>query len=217
MFDHDGVVVDSFEVFSAALAVSCRALGVDGVRTAEHVRTLFDGNVYERLSAAGADGGQADRALGEALDALDRALPRLQPFPGMPALLRRLGGSRDLAIVTSNRERVVARFLERHGIGTVVTIAGAESGRSKVEKMRGLIERHPGQAVYWFVGDTAGDMREALLAGATPVGVAWGWHEPERLLAAGAARIAGTPAELLALLSAESSGDAGTGMESPGE
>ena len=75
-------------------------------------------------------------------------------------------------------------------------VAGAETARSKVEKIHALQERFPGQDVYWYVGDTAGDVREAREAGATPVGVAWGWHEPEMLLEAGAERVA-APAELL--------------------
>ena len=53
------------------------------------------------------------------------------------------------------------------------------------------------------MGDTAGDIREAREAGVTPVGVAWGWHEPELLLEAGAERVAVTPAELLTILAPE--------------
>ena len=33
--------------------------------------------------------------------------------------------------------------------------------------------------------------------GSTPVGVAWGWHEPQMLMEAGAERVAASPAELL--------------------
>ncbi len=76
-------------------------------------------------------------------------------------------------------------------------VAGAETARSKVEKIHALLARFPGQEVYWYVGDTAGDIREAREAGVTPLGVAWGWHEPEMLVEAGAERIAASPAELL--------------------
>ena len=76
-------------------------------------------------------------------------------------------------------------------------VAGAETARSKVEKIHALLARFPGQEVYWYVGDTAGDIREAREAGVTPLGVAWGWHEPEMLMEAGAERIAASPAELL--------------------
>ena len=56
------------------------------------------------------------------------------------------------------------------------------------------------------------DMREARLAGATPLGVAWGWHDREQLEAAGAERIAESPADLLAIVAPELAADfLGTG------
>ena len=97
------------------------------------------------------------------------------------------------------------RAVAECGISSLLLMenAGAETARSKVEKIHALRERFPDQDVYWYVGDTAGDVREAREAGATPLGVAWGWHEPEMLLEAGAERIAATPAELLTILAPE--------------
>jgi phosphoglycolate phosphatase len=203
MFDHDGVVVDSFAVFGTAFAAACVEAGIPGVRTPADVVGLFAGNIYESLRTAGADVGQSRRAVCAAAEALERELPRLRPFPGMTDLLRSLSAVHDVVIVTSNTEGLVKRFLARHGLGEGVAVAGAESGRSKVDKIRALIARHPGQDVYWFVGDTEGDMREAGLAGATPVGVAWGWHDPARLRAAGARCVAGSAGELHRLLAPE--------------
>jgi phosphoglycolate phosphatase len=206
MLDHDGVLVDSLEIFSASFLVGCRREGV-AVATQLDVLALFEGNVYERLREAGADDGQIRRIVGASAAALRVALPALRPFPLMPEVLRELAEARHLVVVTSNSADVVRVFLRRHEIRGVAEIAGAEVGHSKVEKISELIGRFPGQAEYWFVGDTAGDMREARLAGATPVGVAWGWHEPELLAAAGAERIAQTPADLLAIVAPELSAD----------
>jgi len=127
-------------------------------------------------------------------------------------VLADLAEARHLVIVTSNAGDVVELFLKRHGIAGVAEVAGAEAGRSKVAKIEALMARFPGQADYWFVGDTAGDMREARLAGARPLGVAWGWHDREQLEAAGAERIAETPADLLAIVAPELAADfLGTG------
>jgi phosphoglycolate phosphatase len=60
--------------------------------------------------------------------------------------------------------------------------------------------RYPGQARYFYVGDTRGDMLEGAQAGATPLGAGWGWHDAAELRAAGAAYVAATPAALLAFL-----------------
>jgi phosphoglycolate phosphatase len=135
--------------------------------------------------------------------ALVRARHWLKPFPLMPQVLEELAEERTLVIVTSSPGDVVEGWLHGHDVGGVSEVAGAETARSKVEKIRGLQERFPGQAVYWYVGDTSGDIREAREAGATPVGVAWGWHEPQMLLEAGAERVAASPAELLSILAPE--------------
>lgn len=207
MLDHDGVVVDSLEIFSASFLVGCRREGFSAVATQEDVLALFAGNVYESLRAAGADDGQIRRIVRGSADAMRVALPALHPFPLMPEVLGELAEARHVVIVSSNTADVVEAFLRRHRIHGVAEVAGAEAGHSKVAKIRGLVARFPGQDVYWFVGDTAGDMREARLAGATPVGVAWGWHEPELLEEAGAERIAQAPADLLAIVAPELSAD----------
>jgi phosphoglycolate phosphatase len=207
MLDYDGVVVDSFEIFSASFLVGCRREGLERIATQDDVLALFAGNVYESLRAAGADDGQIHRVVRGSADAMRVAMPALRPFPLMPNVLAELSEARHLAVVTSNTQDVVEAFLRRHDIAGVAEIAGAEAGHSKVGKIRELIARFATQDVHWFVGDTAGDMREARLAGATPVGVAWGWHGPEILEKAGAERIAHTPADLLAIVAPELSAD----------
>ena len=199
MLDYDGVIVDSYEVFTTALIDACRMAGIQGVTSPEDVVALFEGNVYESLRAKGAADAAIRDAVGRAAGALHRALPWLRPFPLMPQVLNELASARRVVVVTSNAEHLVRAFLDKHGIDDV-DVAGAESGRSKVEKIERLLADHPGQELTWFVSDTAGDMREARLAGVTPLGVAWGWHEPEQLLAAGAEAIADTPADLLAIV-----------------
>jgi phosphoglycolate phosphatase len=212
MLDHDGVVVDSFEIFTSSFVEACRRVGLQQVTSAEDVLALFDGNFYESLRVAGAEDAQIREAMIRTAGALRLAMPALRPFPLMPEVLNDLGEARHVVIVSSNASDVVELFLKRHGIAGVAEVAGAESGRSKVAKIEALIARFPGQASYWFVGDTAGDMREARLAGATPLGVAWGWHGRQELEAAGAERIADTPADLLAIVAPELAADfLGTG------
>jgi len=212
MLDHDGVVVDSLEIFTTSFAEACRRVGLRQIASVADVLALFDGNFYESLRDAGADDTQIREAMGRTADALRVAMPALRPMPLMLEVMADLAEARHLAVVTSNASDVVERFLKRHGITGVAEVAGAEAGRSKIGKIQALIARFPGQADYWFVGDTAGDMREARLAGATPLGVAWGWHGKDLLEEAGAARIAETPADLLAIVAPELTADfLGTG------
>ena len=207
MLDHDGVVVDSFEIFTTSFVEACRRVGLSRIATTDDALALFEGNFYESLRAAGADDAQISATMRRTATALRLAMPALRPFPLMAEVLADLAEARHLVIVSSNASDVVELFLKRHGIRGVAEVAGAEAGRSKVAKVEALIARFPGQASYWFVGDTAGDMREARLAGATPLGVAWGWHGREQLEGAGAERIADTPADLLAIVAPELAAD----------
>ncbi len=151
--------------------------------------------------------GVPDAQVAEVLRRLGASLIRarhwLKPFPLMPQVLAELADVRTVVVVTSSPNDVVEGWLRGHNVSGVAEVAGAETARSKVEKIHALRERFPGQATYWYVGDTSGDIREAREAGATPVGVAWGWHEPELLHEAGAERIAAAPAELLTILAPE--------------
>ncbi len=200
MLDHDGVVVDSFEVFSYALVEACRRVGVEGVATAEDVLGLFEGNVFEGLRALGADDAAVREVVLRSARAVRNALPWIKPFPLMPQLLDELGDTQHIVVVTSSEEEAVWALLHRFKVTGVAEVAGVGAGESKVEKIESLRRRFPDQAAAWFVGDTVGDMREARSAGAVPCGVAWGWHSPDLLLEAGAAAIAETPADLLRIV-----------------
>jgi len=49
----------------------------------------------------------------------------------------------------------------------------------------------------YYVGDTAGDVREGRAAGVRTVAVTWGWHSREKLAAAGPEFLVDNPVELL--------------------
>ncbi len=200
MFDYDGVIVDSFDIFSAAFVDACRVVGIQGFTQQEDLLPVMEDNFYASMRARGVPDEQVAEVLQRLGAALVRARHWLKPFPLVSQVLEELAEARTVVIVTSSPGDVVRGWLRGHDVGGVSEVAGAETARSKVDKIHALQERFPGQDVYWYVGDTTGDIREAREAGATPVGVAWGWHEPQALLEAGAERIAASPAELLTIL-----------------
>jgi hypothetical protein len=54
LFDHDGVIADSLDVFVPAIIEGCERAGVAGVRSREDVLRLYEDNVYESLAGLGA-------------------------------------------------------------------------------------------------------------------------------------------------------------------
>jgi phosphoglycolate phosphatase len=53
-----------------------------------------------------------------------------------------------------------------------------------------------------MIGDTSYDMAMAKAAGVRAIGVAWGYHDEQELLAAGADYVAGQPSEIAELVKA---------------
>ena len=52
----------------------------------------------------------------------------------------------------------------------------------------------------FVVGDTSFDMAMAASAGAAPIGAAWGYHDAEELIEAGAVAVAERPLQVLQLV-----------------
>lgn len=128
-------------------------------------------------------------------------------YPGMAALLGRLhAAGRALGVATGMSDRGLLSCLSRHGLrGLFATLQTADRHPSKPHPAMleaALFEAGaaPGETV--LVGDTVFDVAMARAAGVRAVGVAWGYHEPAELLAAGAAGVAASADELEDLIDA---------------
>lgn len=114
------------------------------------------------------------------------------------AALRRAGWT--LGVATGKSDRGLEHCLAMHGLsGDFTTLQTADRHPSKphpamLEAALTEVLAEPADAV--MIGDTAYDMAMAVAAGVRAIGVAWGYHEPQELRAAGAEHIAASPAEL---------------------
>ena len=146
----------------------------------------------------------------EMVRAYDLLLPQLRadpafaekPFDGVGDLLYELSSTSDtvLGIATGHRSDTVAPALEAlRWNGFFRTIQAADMAPSKP---------HPGMLLQAlaatgvtpenaiFIGDTTFDMEMAQAAQLRSIGVGWGYHQAERLIAAGTHRVAQTVDEL---------------------
>lgn len=122
-------------------------------------------------------------------------------YDGMAALIGRLAHAGWLlGVATGKSDRGLHACLDKHGIKNFfVTLQTADRHPSKphpamLEKALAEAGVQPAQAV--MVGDTTFDIDMAEAAGVRAIGVAWGYHEPEELLAAGARGVARTMDQL---------------------
>ena len=200
MFDYDGVIVDSLDVFATTFMAACHACGYTGIKTHEQVIRLFDGNFFEALAQLGLSGHTINEILGDAFDReVRKHIAKVKPFRGIHDLLSVLSQYNVLTVITSNVASMIWQIFEKEGIVWFDEIMGAETERSKVKKIEKTMSRYPGLPAY-YVGDTKGDMIEGKKAGAITVAVTWGWHTKEKLTEASPDHMVHTPSELEKLL-----------------
>jgi phosphoglycolate phosphatase len=197
MFDYDGTIVDSLQVFCDACVAVFQNNGFPEFATCERALAFLDGNWFAELAAAGVSPPVIDE-LEDAFSALASAgTPR--PFQGMPELIERLGRRNTVVIVTSSRGHDVKRVVAEHNLNGIAEVLGADTATSKLVKIHMAREHHGSGLKPWYVGDTVGDILEAKAAGVGSIGVGWGWQGAEKLRQAAPDFIAYSPDDLLVL------------------
>ncbi|HEY1145543.1 MAG TPA: HAD-IA family hydrolase [Allosphingosinicella sp.] len=111
-----------------------------------------------------------------------------------------------LGVATGKSDRGLGLCLEHHGLSKrFVTLQTADRHPSKPHPSmieQALAEAGAAPETSLMIGDTSYDMAMARAAGVTAIGVAWGYHEAEELLAAGAHHVAHHPSDIVELAKA---------------
>jgi phosphoglycolate phosphatase len=126
-------------------------------------------------------------------------------FDGIEPLLRSLhSGGWQLGVATGKSDRGLNVCLTLHGVRELfVSLQTADRHPSKPHPAMleaALAEAGAAAGDTVMIGDTTYDIDMARAAGVRALGVAWGYHAPDELLAAGAAAVARTPADLKELI-----------------
>ena len=126
-------------------------------------------------------------------------------YDGMAALIERLADAGWLlGVATGKSDRGLHACLDTHGIKhRFITLQTADRHPSKPHPAmleEALAEAGAKAADAVMIGDTTFDIEMARAAGVRAIGVAWGYHEPGELIAAGAVGVAQTMEELEELI-----------------
>lgn len=115
-------------------------------------------------------------------------------YPGAREAIAAIASAPDtlLGIVTGKSRRGVDAILALHGLAPFFSIIRtADDSPSKPHPgmvLEAMAETGADPAATVVIGDTTFDMEMARAAGARAIGVAWGYHPPAALAAAGAER-----------------------------
>jgi phosphoglycolate phosphatase len=208
IFDCDGTLVDSGAAIHRALQTAFSAHGhrcpppsvtrkVIGLSLDEAMAALVPHADHGALSATYKDAFIAMRGAGEVEEPL---------FDGIVELLDALG--RDgwlLGVATGKSDRGLRHCLAAHGIAErFATLQTADRHPSKPHPAMALAAMAEAGAApdsTVFIGDTGWDMGCARAAGCGAIGVGWGYHDHDEMIAMGAHDVAQTPPDIAALAS----------------
>lgn len=116
-------------------------------------------------------------------------------YPGAADLLHRLAAREDLflGVATGKSRRGLEALIAHHGLdGLFVTLQVADDHPSKPHPsmvLTALAETGVAACDAVMIGDTSYDIEMGRAAGVATIGVGWGYHPVEDLVAAGAGRL----------------------------
>jgi phosphoglycolate phosphatase len=212
IFDVDGTLVDSQDLIYAAIVATFARFGLAPPerRHALGGVGLSLGPAFLRLVGESGPWREMAVAYGEVFTELrqDPVLAAEPFFPGAEAIVTRLAARPDrrLGIATGKSRRGMARLFARTGWEPLfATVQTADDHPSKPHPsmvLTALAETGVSPHAAVLVGDTTYDMEMARSAGIAAIGVGWGHHAPDALIAAGAERVIASFEELDILLEA---------------
>lgn len=202
LFDFDGVLVESLDVYYQAIMWSLDKIGMPLVKTREDYIDLFDDNFYEALAKRGVDMEAFFKAtqIYAEMQGKDYYL-NVTPFPFMPPVLDALCQDHILVIISSNSIDAIEKIFDCHQNSSCFqAILGADFSFSKKDKIIYALDKfRMSREDTYYIGDTAGDIKEGKLAGVKTVAVSWGWHPRAKLAAANPDYLIDSPEMLLTL------------------
>ena len=201
IFDYDGVIVDSIEIFARTVRVAACKLnqptGFDPDDLKSIQRMTIEGICdYVEISR--------DR-IPEFLEVLDRELYQaageIPLFPNMAQVIRQLSRAGILAIVSATPAPIVNKVLKNHSIKRYFDcVIGGDSPGAKSVKIKSIIEQYDSEPeIACMVGDTISDIEEGNAADVATIAVSWGWHSIDHLLSARPDSVANRPEDLIDL------------------
>ena len=199
IFDFDGTISDSFEYVAGYLI---RASGFEGDMK-EKLSELRGLSMVAIARRQGHSWLSLPRLFIQGRREMRKSIPKLEPFPGMPEVIRKIHAEgHELFMLSSNSVIVLHKFLHRHKLHTYfLELYGGVSLFGKAPAMRKLMKDQgfePKDCIY--VGDELRDVEASKSVGIKVIAVSWGFAKTTDLENLKPTALVHTPAELLSVI-----------------
>lgn len=209
IFDLDGTLLDTIEDLAGAGNWVCRKNGWPEY-TVEKFKTMVGHGIPNLVSRFSPADCQSPLLLANTLAQFTayygaHNMEKTAPYPGMGALLDRLGAAGVQMAVYSNKADEFSKVIVDHYFpGVFPLIRGKVQGvpvKPDPTGVHGVLEELGADvAKTLFVGDSSVDIQTGHNAGMAACGVTWGFRSRESLVEAGADYLADTVEDLEAVI-----------------
>jgi len=201
LFDYDGVIADTFQLFLDIFNAAQRSLGEGRALTKADLSSLPVNSLTCTAEVIGIPDHLIPRFEAEAAERLVDRASEVHLFTEIPSMLRALSHKHTLCIVTLNKFQYVATTLTAYSVmDTIARIYGYETGLSKTESIVLACSTFGSNAeTTYFIGDGISDLQAARQAGVKTVAALWGFQDREMLLGEAPDFLADRPDDLLNL------------------
>ena len=199
LFDYDGVLADTFQLFLDVFIETQRAFGAGRLPTVVDAVSLEEQSFRGVAQMIGIPENLISRFESNAHKRLTKKMMNVELFPEIPPVLMSLAGKHDMCIITLNKIASVKKTLTTYGVtDTITKIYGYENGLTKQECILAAQSAFGADTdTTYFIGDAASDLRAAKQSGVKTVAVTWGFQKLSMLLHEAPDIIAHYPDELL--------------------
>jgi len=196
VFDFDGTIADSFEVFLESLTA---ALGRTKQLSAHEVTDMRRHSTQEVIRQLGIKKWQLPLILMRGKREITRRMNRVTVFDGMPTVLAGLSSRYQLYVMSTNSQANIAEFLDRSELSRYITKIYGDIGLlNKAKSLKKLGQQeHLESSQYLYVGDETRDIEAAQKVGIDCIAVGWGYGNPETLRSCNPTLIADKPQDIL--------------------
>jgi len=196
IFDFDGTIADSFEVFVHAIEVVLKRKPF----TTSDIKELRQYSMPEVMKRLNIKKWQLPMLVMKGRREVDRRMDDVTIFKDMPEVLKKLSENGcKLYIVSSHTPEGIETFLDKYHISQYFSgIYGNVSLLGKAKTLKKLQREHEltsNECV--FVGDEVRDIQAARKAGMKCIAVSWGFNAPNALKAHHPTVLASSPADLI--------------------
>ncbi|HVQ44374.1 MAG TPA: HAD-IA family hydrolase [Candidatus Saccharimonadia bacterium] len=199
IFDFDGTIADSFDMFIEVMMVLLRRTQP---LTAAQIEDLRQSSTREVIKKLGIKPWQIPRLMLKGRREMSARMERVQAFDGLPEALRELSSQYSLYILSTNSEENIATFLKKYQLGNNIDriygnigLMGKAKGLKKLPQQASL-----DRADCVYVGDETRDIEAARQAGMSCIAVGWGYNGAEALRSFAPDALAETPGALLEII-----------------